>query len=91
MRKLQVRTHSRKYCNDCPEVPSRTGISRIWRNWDGYLRVDSWARVITLAMAAACDLVRLEIGPMSVDFLTLGGGWSMVCGTLDLVLHATGS
>ena len=42
-------------------------------------------------MAAVFDLVRLEIGPMSVNFFTLGGGGSTVCGTLDHVRHATGS
>ena len=53
--------------------------------------MDAWAGVITLPMAAVCDLVCLAIGPMSVDVLTLGGGWSMVCGTLDLVRRSTGS
>ena len=47
--------------------------------------------MIKLAMEAVCDLVCLAIGSMSVDLLTLGGGWSMVCGTLDLVRRATGS
>ena len=47
--------------------------------------------MITLAMAAFCGLVRLAIGPMSVDFLTLGGGGSTVCETLELVRRATGS
>ena len=70
---------------------SRTGIARLLRNWSGYRCVDAWAGVITLAMAAVCDLVRLAIGPMSVDLFTLGGGWSTLCGTLDLVRRATGS
>ena len=47
--------------------------------------------MITLAMEEVCDHVRLAIGPVSGDFLTLGGVWSTVCGTLDLVRFATGS
>ena len=47
--------------------------------------------MITLAMAAVCDRLRLEIGPVSGVLFTLGGGWSTVWGTLDLVLRATGS
>ena len=69
----------------------RTGISRLWRNWAGYRRLAAWYRVITLAMAAVCDRVRLEIGPVSCVLLTLGGGGSTVCGTLDLVCISTGS
>ena len=42
-------------------------------------------------MATVFDHVRLEIGPVSGDLLTLEGGWSTVCGTLDLVRHAIGS
>ena len=51
----------------------------------------AWAGVITLAMEAVCDIVCLEIGSMYVYFLTLVGGWSTVCGTLDLVCCANGS
>ena len=51
----------------------------------------AWYGVITLAVAAVFDIARLAIGPMSVDFLTLGGGCYTVCGTLDLVHCATGS
>ena len=50
-----------------------------------------WAGVITLAMAEVCDRVRLAIALVSVDFLTLGGRCSTVCGTLDLVHYDTGS
>ena len=42
-----------------------TGIARLWRNWDGYRCLDTWAGVITLAMEAVCDCVRLAIGPVS--------------------------
>ena len=69
----------------------RTGIARLWRNWDGHRRWAAWARVITLAMAAVCDRVHLAIGPVSGVLLTLGGGWSKVWGTLDLVRRANGS
>ena len=69
----------------------RTVIARLWINWDGYRHVAAWDGVITLVMAAVCDLVRLEIGSMPVDLLTLGGGWSTICGTLYLVRCATGS
>ena len=72
-------------------VSSRTGIARLWRNWSGYRCSAAWAGVITLAVTAVCDLVRLEISPMSGDFFTLVGGWSTVCGTLYLVCHAAGS
>ena len=47
--------------------------------------------MITLAMAEVCDGVLLTIGPVSGVLLTLGVGWSTVCGTLDLVRRATGS
>ena len=67
-----------------------TGIVRLWRNWAGYRRLAAWAGVIKLAMAEVCDHVRLEIGPVSGDFLTLGGVWSTSCGTLDLVHCDTG-
>ena len=46
---------------------------------------------VTLAVAVVCDLVSLEIGPMSVDLFTLGCGGTTVCGTMDLVCCATGS
>ena len=42
-------------------------------------------------MAVVCDLVCLAIGPMSVDFFTLGGGGSTVCGNMELVRRAPGS
>ena len=42
-------------------------------------------------MTAVFDRVRLEMGPVSSDFLTLGGGWSTVCRTLELVRCDTGS
>ena len=51
----------------------------------------AWDGVITFSMAAVCDIMRLAIGPMSVDLITLGGGWYTVCGTLDLVCCDTGS
>ena len=69
----------------------RTGIARLWRNWAGYCCLDAWGGVITLAMATVCDRVRLAIGAVSGNLLTLGGGWSTVCGTLDLVRRAIGS
>ena len=69
----------------------RTGIARLLRNWYGYRCLADWAGVITLAMAAVCDRVCLAINPVSGDLLTLGGGWSTVCGTLNLVCCATGS
>ena len=47
--------------------------------------------MITLAMTAVFDRVRLEIGPVSCVLVTLGGGWSTVCGTLDLVRRDIGS
>ena len=79
-----------RYCNSFHEVSSSTGIARLWRNWVGYCCLVAWAGVITLTMAAVFDRVHLAIGPVSGDFLTLGGGWSTVCGTLDLVRRATG-
>ena len=42
---------------------------------------------MTLAMAAVCERVRLEIGAVSVVLFTLGGGRSTV-GNLDLVRRA---
>ena len=68
----------------------RTGIARLWINWAGYCHLDASAGVITLAMVEVCDHVRLAIGPMSGVFLTRGGGWSTVCGTLNLVRFDTG-
>ena len=68
-----------------------TGIARLWRNRAGYRRWDAWAGVITLANSAVYECVRLEIGPVSGVLFTLGGGWSTVWGTLDLVHRATGS
>ena len=47
--------------------------------------------MITLAMAAVCERVRMEIGAVSGVLFKLGGGRSTVWGTLDLVLRATGS
>ena len=44
-----------------------------------------------MAMAVVCDRVHWAIGPRYVALSTLGGGGSMVCGTLDLVCRATGS
>ena len=44
-----------------------------------------------MAMEAVYDLLRMAMGPMSVDVLTLGGGWFTICGTLDLVRRDTGS
>ena len=49
----------------------------------------AWAVVITLAVVAVCELVRLAIGPISVDFFTLEGGGSTVFGTLERVCHTT--
>ena len=68
-----------------------TGIVRLWRNLAGYRRLAAWAGVIKLSMAAVCGRVSLEIVPVSGDLLILGGGWSLLCGTMDLVRHATGS
>ena len=42
---------------------------------------------MTLAMAALCERVRLEIGAVSVFLFSLGGGRSMV-GNLDRVRRA---
>ena len=42
-------------------------------------------------MEAVYDLLRMAMGPMSVDVLTLGGGWFTICETLDLVRRDTGS
>ena len=81
---------SLRYCNDFPEVSSRTGIAILWSNWAGCRRLDSWDGVITFSVAVVCAFVRLAIGPMSVDLFTLGGGGSTVCGTLELVSLATG-
>ena len=47
--------------------------------------------MIILAKEAVCDRVCLAIGPVSGVLLILGGGWSKVWGTLDLVHCATGS
>ena len=80
-----------RYCNSYPEVLSRTGIVRLWRNWAGYCRLVAWAGVKTLATAVVCDGMCRAIGPRSVVLSTLGVGVSTVCGTLDLVRHATGS
>ena len=80
-----------RYCNDCTDVLSKTGIDRIWRNWDGYCRLAAWSGVITLAVAVVCDRVLREIGPRSVDLANLGDDESTVCGILDLVHRATGS
>ena len=80
-----------QYCNSCPDILSRTGSDRIWRKWDGYRRLGAWAGVTTLAISRVCDRFLWTIGPRYVALSTLGGGWSMVCGTLDLVLCATGS
>ena len=90
MRKLGELRNLR-YCNDFPEVLSRTGIARLWKNWAGYRSFSAWSGVITLATTVVCDRVHLEIGPMSCVFLTLGGGWSTVRGTLELVRRAIGS
>ena len=79
-----------RYCNDCPEVLSRMGISRLWRNLAGYFRTDAWARVTIIVMAAVCDCVRLAIGAVSVVLFTLGVGRSTV-GNLDLVRRSIGS
>ena len=67
----------------------RTGIARLWRNWAGYRRWDAWDELITLAMAAVCERVRVAMGAVSVVLFTLGGGRSMVW-NLDLVRHAIG-
>ena len=80
-----------RYCNGLPEVLSRTGIARLWRNRAGYRRWAALAGVITLAMAAVCKRVCMAIGAVSGVLFTLGGGWSTVWGTLDLVRRATGS
>ena len=79
-----------RYCNDCSEVLSRTGISRLWRNLAGYCRWAAWDGVITLAMAAFCEGVRVAMGDLSVVLFPLGGGRSAV-GNMDLVRHAISS
>ena len=79
-----------RYCNDCPEVLSRTGISRLWRKLAGCRRWAAWSGVIKLAMAAVCERVHLAMGGVSVVLFIVGGGWSMV-GNLDLVRRAIGS
>ena len=58
---------------------------------DGYCRWSAWAGVITLAMSAVCERVRLEMGDVSGVLFALGGGWSMVWGNLVLVRLTTGS
>ena len=80
-----------RYCNDCPEFLSRTGIARLWINWARYCRLAAWAGVITLAVSVIVDRMRLAIGPRSVALDTLGGGRSTLYGTLDLFCCATGS
>ena len=82
--------YSWRYCNDLPEVSSRTGTVRLWRNLAGYCRWAAWAGVITLAMAALFERVHVTIGAVSVVLFTLGGGRSTV-GNLDLVRRAIGS
>ena len=79
-----------RYCNSCAEVLSKTGISRNWRNWDGYCCLAAWDGVMTLAVAVFCDRVRLVIGPRSVALATIGGGESTVYGNLDHVRCDTG-
>ena len=80
-----------RYCNNFPEVSSRTGIARLWIKWDVYRRWAAWDGVIPLATAAVCERVRLAIGTVSGVLLNLGGGWSTVWGTLYLVRRAIGS
>ena len=79
-----------QYCNDCSGVLSRTGISRLLRNLDGYCCWAAWYEVMTLAMAAVFERVRREIVTVSIVLFTLGGGRSMV-GNLDRVRRAIGS
>ena len=67
-----------------------TGIARLWRNLAGYRRWAAWAGLITLAMVAVCERVRVAIGAVSVVLFTLGGGRSMVW-NLDLVRRTIGS
>ena len=69
----------------------RTGSSKLLRNWAGYCRLAAWDVVMALSMSGVCDLVRRSIGPRYVALSPLGGGGSMVCGTLGLVRRATGS
>ena len=45
--------------------------------------------MITLAMAAVCERVSLEIGAVQGVLLTLGVGWSVVWGDLELFCCAT--
>ena len=56
----------------------------------GYLRWDAWAGVMTLAMFAVCERVRLEMGSVSIIFCTLGGARSMEV-KMDRVRRAIGS
>ena len=80
-----------RYYKSCTEVSLRTGIYRLWINWDGYCHLAAWAGVMTLDMEVVCDLERQEIGLGSFALSTLGGGGSTVCITLDLVHLAMGS
>ena len=81
--------YSWRYCNDLPEVSSRTGIVRLWRNLAGYCLWAAWDGVITLAMDAVFERVRVAMGAVSVVLFTLGGGRSTV-GNMDLVHRAIG-
>ena len=58
---------------------STTGIARLCRNLSGYLRWAAWAGVMTLAVFAVCERVRLATGAVSMV-----GRW-------DLVRRAMGS
>ena len=79
-----------RYCNNCSEVLSRTGISRLLRNLAGYCCWAAWSEVMTLAMDAVFECVRREIVTVSIVLFTLGGGRSIV-GNLDRVRRAIGS
>ena len=63
-----------RYFNNFPEVLSRTGISRLWRNLSGYRRWAAWYGVITLVIAAVCERMRVGMGAVSVDLFNIGGG-----------------
>ena len=82
--------HSWRYCNNCPEVLSRTGIARLWRNLPGYRCWAAWDGVIILDIAAVCERVHAAMGAVPVVFFTLGGGRYTV-GNMDLASHAIGS
>ena len=55
----------------------------------GYLCWAAWARVMALAVFAACERVRLAMGAVSIVLCTLGSAWSMES-ERDRMRHAIG-